>query len=53
MGARAEVASESRSRDRIEDIDLGFLPRNPTRLCRSLIESYHEVHGYACLPDVL
>jgi hypothetical protein len=53
MGVRTEVASESRSRDRIEDIDLSFLPGNLTRLCRSLIEGYHEVHGYACLPDVL
>jgi hypothetical protein len=31
MGVRTEVASESRSRDRIEDIDLGFLPGNLTR----------------------
>jgi hypothetical protein len=29
------------------------LPGNLTRQCRSLIESYHEVHGYACLPDIL
>ena len=53
MGVRTEVASESRSRDRIEDIDLSFLPGNLTRLCRSLVEGYHEMHGYACLPDVL
>jgi hypothetical protein len=37
----------------IESIDLGFLPGSLTRQCRSLIESYHEVHGFACLPDVL
>jgi hypothetical protein len=37
----------------IESIDLCFLPGNLTRQCRSLIESYHEVHGFACLPDVL
>jgi hypothetical protein len=48
MGVATKVASES-----IESIDLGFLPGNLTRQCRSLIESYHEVHGYACLPDIL
>jgi hypothetical protein len=36
-----------------ESFDLGFLPLNLTTQCRSLIESYHEVHGFACLPDVL
>jgi len=36
-----------------EGFDLGFLPATLTGQCRSLIESYHEVHGFACLPDVL
>jgi hypothetical protein len=36
-----------------EEFELGFLPANLTRQCRSLIESYHDVHGFACLPDVL
>lgn len=48
MGVATKVASES-----IESIDLDFLPGNLTRQCRSLIESYHKVHGYACLPDIL
>jgi hypothetical protein len=33
--------------------DLTFLPRTLTGQCRSLIESYHEVHGYASLPNML
>jgi len=33
--------------------DFGFLPKSLTTQCRSLIESYHELHGYACLPDIL
>lgn len=33
--------------------DLAFLPENLTRQCRSLIESYHEVHGFASLPNML
>jgi hypothetical protein len=33
--------------------DFGFLPKSLTVQCRSLIESYHELHGYACLPNML
>ena len=33
--------------------DLTFLPGTLTAQCRSLIESYHEVHGYASLPNML
>jgi hypothetical protein len=40
-------------RDEAASFELGSLPQHLTRQCRSLIESYHEVHGYACLPDVL
>jgi hypothetical protein len=36
-----------------ENFDLSFLPKNLTAQCQSLIESYHELHGYACLPDIL
>jgi hypothetical protein len=39
--------------DEAENFDLSFLPKNLTTQCQSLIESYHELHGYACLPDVL
>jgi len=35
------------------EFDLTFLPKNLTRQCRSLIESYHEVHGFASLPNML
>ncbi len=36
-----------------ETFDLRFLPKSLTVQCQSLIESYHELHGYACLPDIL
>jgi hypothetical protein len=36
-----------------ESLGLGFLPKALTVQCQSLIESYHELHGYACLPDML
>ena len=53
MEVRRELSNESGSADQSEGCDLSFLPSNLTQQCRSLIESYHEVHGYACLPDVL
>jgi hypothetical protein len=37
----------------IENFDLNFLPKNLTAQCHSLIVSYHELHGYACLPNIL
>ena len=53
MDVRTEVASESGIADRMGSSDFGFLPDTLIRQCKSLIESYHEMHGYACLPDVL
>ena len=53
MDVRTEAANESASADPMEGFDLGFLPVTLTLQCRSLIESYHDVHGYACLPDIL
>jgi len=38
---------------RAEDFDLGFLPTSLTVQCRNLIESFHELHGYGRLPDIL
>lgn len=36
-----------------EMLDLGALPSTLVAQCRGLIESYHDIHGYACLPDML
>jgi hypothetical protein len=36
-----------------ENIDFGFLPKSLTSQCRVLIESFHALHGYSCLPDIL
>lgn len=40
------VAAESKS-------DFSFLPTDLTGKCRTLIESYHAMHGFAALPDML
>lgn len=53
MDDRTQLAVESGAADRLDNFDFNFLPGNLTAQCRSLIESYHEVHGFACLPDIL
>jgi hypothetical protein len=53
MGAVTELDDADSLSEKPEDCDLGFLPKNLTGQCRSLIESYHDVHGFACLPDIL
>jgi hypothetical protein len=30
-----------------------FIPKELAAKCRKLIESYHAMHGYGCLPDML
>jgi hypothetical protein len=33
--------------------DFRFLPKELTAKCRKLVESYHAIHGFGCLPDML
>src|SRR5580698_2234784 len=49
----AKEAGRAALADKSENFDLSFLPKNLTLQCRGMIESYHELHGYACLPDIL
>jgi len=53
MDDRTGVAIESGPPDRLDNFDFNLLPSTLAAQCRSLIESYHEVHGFACLPDIL
>jgi hypothetical protein len=61
MTISAELADETQDAlshvdnfdDANEELDLGFLPVTLMKQCRRLIESYHEIHGFASLPDVL
>src|ERR1700726_4782327 len=48
-----DVASDVVLAENAENPDFSFLPKSLTVQCQSLIESYHELHGYACLPDIL
>jgi hypothetical protein len=49
----ANAAGRAAVADKTESFDLDFLPKRLTVQCQGLIESYHELHGYACLPDIL
>src|SRR6202171_1995056 len=56
MEVVAEVANDAENAalaDRAENVDFSFLPKSLTAQCQSLIESYHELHGYSCLPNIL
>jgi hypothetical protein len=48
-----DVASDVVLAENAENPDFSFLPKSLTVQCASLIESYHELLGYACLPDIL
>jgi hypothetical protein len=49
----ANDASDAGNADSIGSPTFSFLPKSLIAQCRSLIESYHDLHGYTCLPDVL
>ena len=56
MDVKADRANDSGSEPdtgRAEDADFSFLPKNLISQCQVLIESFHDLHGYSCLPDIL
>ncbi len=52
-----DIATHNKAADafagKARTTEFSFLPISLMTQCRSLIESYHELHGYACLPDLL
>jgi hypothetical protein len=56
MAVVAEVANDAGNAvlaAKTENIDLDFLPKSLTTQCQGLIESFHDLHGYSCLPNIL
>ena len=51
--AQAGGASDEMLSDGSGSPDFGFVPQNLRSQCQNLIESYHGLHGYSCLPDIL
>jgi hypothetical protein len=50
-GALKEAVLANRTIDVAEGFD--FLPESLVRQCLDLIEKFHDVQGYRCLPDML
>jgi len=48
-----DVTSEATLTGGIDSKAFGFVPQTLATQCQVLIESFHELHGYACLPDIL
>src|ERR1700734_1106983 len=53
ISSDTDVAIGGALAEKADNPDFSFLPKSLSVQCRSLIESYHELHGYACLPDIL
>jgi hypothetical protein len=55
MDVKAEDADDGRAPHdgKSQNVDFGFLPKSLISQCQVLIESFHELHGYPCLPDIL
>jgi hypothetical protein len=51
--AVANDAGHAALADKTENLDFSFLPKSLVLQCQRLIESYHELHGYTSLPDLL
>src|ERR1700722_14736370 len=50
---RADDNSDAPNAGDAEKVDFGFLPKSLVSQCQVLIESFHALHGYSCLPDIL
>src|ERR1700727_3905836 len=50
---RAEDKDHAPIAGETEKVDFGFLPKSLISQCQVLIESFHDLHGYPCLPDIL
>lgn len=48
-----KVAGGALAADKAQTLDPSVLPPILSTQCRGLIESYHDLHGYACLPNTL
>jgi hypothetical protein len=48
-----ENPSSRKSSPKELDTDFSFIPKTLATKCRRLIETYHAMNGYGCLPDML
>jgi hypothetical protein len=48
-----ENSSSPKNSPKTLDTDFSFIPKTLATKCRRLIETYHAMNGYGCLPDML
>jgi hypothetical protein len=48
-----EKPSSPENSSKTLDADFSFIPKTLAAKCRRLIETYHAMNGYVCLPDML
>jgi hypothetical protein len=55
MGIKADHITGDGAPDagETQTVDFGFLPKSLISQCQVLIESFHDLHGYSCLPDIM
>lgn len=53
MGAGAKVGRRKLTEPVAKDHAFSFIPDELRVQCQKLVVSFHEMHGYACLPDML
>ena len=51
--ASAPAMTAAKANPRTLDTDFSFIPKPLAAKCQRLIETYHAMNGYACLPDML
>jgi hypothetical protein len=51
--APAPAMTAAKATPRTLDTDFSFIPKPLAAKCRRLIETYHAMNGYTCLPDML
>ncbi len=53
MEAGAKIGRRKLTAPVAGDHEFGFVPEALRTQCHKLVVSFHEMHGYACLPDML
>ncbi len=50
---RTDRGHHGRAACESDHVDFSFLPKGLASQCQTLIESFHDIHGYSSLPDIL
>ena len=51
--SNADPCAPDAARDAVAAVSFPFVPDALRAQCRNLVQTYHAMHGHACLPDML